>query len=276
MSDAGLIFYAGSTLLEGPRWSDELNLLLCVSIEQERIFLFNEKDQSIKTFQTHGQVGVALFHGKNKLIYAAYDGVFELDITTCEDRFLFHVNTDKSLRYNDGEYDPVGRLLLGTTGYQRFAKGENCLYSTQIDGTECRKIVDGTSISNGMAFSCDSRYLYFIDTPTKKVGRYHYDVQTGNCQFDKYVVEITGNGVPDGMCIDEDGNIYVAEWGGGRVCKWNPQTGECLKVYPVPVKNVSSCTIGGKNHDILYITTAKHDDGTASEFCAGGLFKIEL
>ena len=53
-NSAKLIFYAGSTLLEGPRWSDELNALLCVSIEQERIFLINEELQLVKTFKTHG------------------------------------------------------------------------------------------------------------------------------------------------------------------------------------------------------------------------------
>lgn len=276
MSSAELVFYSGSTLLEGPRWNDDLNSLLCVSIEQERIFLIDVDTQTIETFKTHGQVGFAVFKDCKKIIYAAYNGVYEVDITTKEEKFLFQANQNKTLRYNDGDFDPAGRLLLGTTGYKRFAKEENCLYSSKPDGSDLKIIVDKTSISNGIAFSPDSKYLYFIDTPTKKVGRYNYDISTGDCVFDKYVVEISGGGLPDGMCIDSDGYIYVAEWGGGRVCKWNPQTGECLKVYPVPVKNVSSCTIGGKNHDILYITTAKHDDGTASEFCAGGLFKIEL
>ena len=276
MNEAKLVFYVGSTLLEGPRWSDDLNALLCVSIEQERIFLIDEDGQFVKTFKTHGQVGFAVFKDKDTIIYAAYDGVYELDINTNKDKFLFQANTDKTLRYNDGDYDPKGRLLLGTTGYKRFAKEENCLYSTNIDGSGLKRIVESTSISNGIAFSPDTKYLYFIDTPTKKVGRYEYDVETGNCKFDKYVFEIEGDGVPDGMCIDKDGFLYVAEWGGYRVCKWDPESGKCLRKYPVPVKNVSSCTIGGKNHDILYITTAAHDDGTESEMIAGGLYKIYL
>ena len=276
MTEAKLVFYAGSTLLEGPRWNDELNSLLCVSIEQERIFLLNPEEQFVKTFRTHGQVGFAVFKDRGTVIYAAYDGVYELDIETGKDRFLFQANTDKTLRYNDGDFDPVGRLLLGTTGYKRFAAGENCLFSVTSDGDGLKKIVENTSISNGIAFSPDSKYMYFIDTPTQKVGRYNYDVQKGTCEFDKYVVVISGNGVPDGMCIDPDGNIYVAEWGGSCVRKWNPATGQCLKEYPVPVKNVSSCTIGGKNHDTLYITTGGVDDGTDSELVAGGLFRTSI
>lgn len=276
MNEAKLVFYAGSTLLEGPRWSNELSLLLCVSIEQERIFLIDEEGQFIRTFKTHGQVGFALFKDKETIIYAAYDGVYELDIATGKDKFLFQANTDKTLRYNDGDYAPNGRILLGTTGYKRFAQGENCLYSANADGTDIKKIIENTSISNGISFSPDNKYLYFIDTPTKKVYSYEYDLKTGTCRLDKHVVEITGSGVPDGMCIDKDGNIYVAEWGGFRVCKWNPMTGKCLEEYQVPVRNVSSCAIGGKNHDMLYITTAAHDDGTESEPAAGGLFKVKI
>ena len=276
MNEAKLVFYAGSTLLEGPRWNDELNSLLCVSIEQERIFLIDEDGQFVRTFNTHGQVGFALFKNRDSIIYASYEGVYELDIATGNDRFLFQANTDKTLRYNDGDYDPKGRILLGTTGYKRFAPGESCLYSSKNDGSDLKKIVENTSISNGIAFSPNSEYLYFIDSPTKKVGRYKYDVNTGSCEFDKYIVEITGNAVPDGMSIDSDGNIYVAEWGGFKVCKWNPETGECLKEYPVPVQNVSSCTLGGKDHKTLFITTAAHDDGTPSELAAGGLFKVKL
>ena len=276
VNEAQLVFYAGSTLLEGPRWSNELNALLCVSIEQERIFLIDEEGQFVRTFKTHGQVGFAVFKGGEKIIYAAYDGIYELDIASGKDEFLFQANSDKTLRYNDGDYDPAGRILMGTTGYKRFAPGENCLYSANMDGSDIKKIIEKTSISNGIAFSPDSRYLYFIDTPTKKVGRYTYDTRNGNCEFDKYIVEIDGDGVPDGMCADCDGNIYVAEWGGYRVRKWNPSTGKCLKEYSIPVKNVSSCTIGGKDRKTLFVTTAMHDDGTPSEFAAGGLFKMEL
>ena len=276
MNEAKLVFFAGSTLLEGPRWSDELNALLCVSIEQERIFLINEEEQFVKTFKTHGQVGFALFKDIETIIYASYEGVFELNIVSGCDKFLFQANADKTLRYNDGDYDPQKRILLGTTGYKRFAQGECSLYSANTDGSNLKKIIENISISNGIAFSPDAKYLYFIDTPTKKVGRYKYDANTGLCKFDKYIVEMIGDAVPDGMCIDNDGNIYVAEWGGAKVRKWDPTTGECLKEYFVPVRNVSSCTIGGKKHDTLFITTAFHDDESLNEFGAGGLFKVKL
>lgn len=261
-----LVFYAQSTLLEGPAFSRELNLLLCVSIEQERIFLINPDEQTVRTFKTRGQVGFAVFEDNNHIIYAAYEGVFRLNISTGEESFLYHLIDDPQIRYNDGKMDPKGRLLLGTTGYKCFKEKQNALYSH--DGNSAKVLVNGTSISNGIGFYRD--YLFFIDTPTRKVGRYIYD-GNGDATFDKYVVSIEGDGVPDGMDVDEQGNLYIAIWGGSRVEKYN-QSGKKIGELQVPALNVTSvCIVGEK----LYITTAMHDDGTPSESMAGGLFVAE-
>lgn len=37
-------------------------------------------------------------------------------------------------------------------------------------------------------------------------------------------------GLPDGMTIDEDDNLYICLYGGGSVIKVNPATGQLLKV----------------------------------------------
>jgi sugar lactone lactonase YvrE len=258
-----LVFYAQSTLLEGPTFNKDLNLVLCVSIEQERLFLINPDEQTVKTFKTRGQVGFAVFDGNDHIIYAAYEGVFRLNISTGEETFLYHLISDPQIRYNDGKKDPKGRLLLGTTGYKCFKEKQCALYSH--DGNTSKVLVSGTSISNGLGFF--KNYMFFIDTPTRKVGRYIYD-ENGNATFDKYIVSIDGMGDPDGMDIDEQGNLYIAIWGGSRVEKYN-QEGLKIGELSIPALNVSSvCIVGEK----LYITTAMHDDGTPSEPMAGGLF----
>ena len=125
-----------------------------------------------------------------------------------------------------------------------------------------------------MGWSLDGKTLYFIDTPTKKVGRYAYDTKTGEATFEAYVVEITDGSNPDGMCVGQDGMIWVAQYGGGKVCKWDPETGKKLEEIRMPVKNATSCCLGGKNLEYLYITTAK--DGETEEELAGGLFRVKL
>jgi hypothetical protein len=34
--------------------------------------------------------------------------------------------------------------------------------------------------------------MYFIDTPTKKVTQYKYNLSTGDIEFEKYIIEIDG------------------------------------------------------------------------------------
>lgn len=269
-----LVFYCNSTLLEGPRWDAKRNSLLCVSIEQSCIYEINTKTGKIRTFQTNGQVGCALLDNNDHIIAAAYNGLYQIDMNTGKSEFLIQLNTEKDLRYNDGILDAKGRVLVGTTGYNCSAPNRNCLYSW--DGQQIKKLVTGTTISNGIAFSKDNTKMYFVDTPTKKVGCYSYDIETGDSVFEKYVIEITDGGVPDGICMDDDGMLWTAEWGGSKVSKWNPATGEKTDEIVLPCLNVSSCCIGGEKKDTLFITTAKHDDGSMSEIMAGGLFAVKI
>lgn len=268
-----LVFYSGSTLLEGPVWDDERKAVFCVSIEQECIYHFSIETGSVKTFPTNGQVGCALLKDKDCIIAATYSGLYKIDISTGMSEFLIQLNQDTKLRYNDGILDSRGRVLVGTTGYNSLAKNKNCLYSW--DGQQIKKLVTETTISNGIGFSTDDKYMYFVDTPTQKVSRYFYDINTGNAKFDKDIIHIE-EGIPDGICVDVDDMLWVAQWNGSKVSKWNPYTGEKLLEIELPCKNVTSCCIGGEKKEYLFVTTAKHDDGTESEELAGGLFKIQI
>lgn len=269
-----LLFYAGATLLEGPSWNKRSNKLLFVSIEQKCIYLLNMNNGEIKTYIMNGQVGCALFQNEDYILAAEYTGIYKIHIETGEKQLMTQLNYNSKLRYNDGILDAKGRFLVGTTGYQCFTEFENCLYSW--DGKECKVLIDNVSISNGIDFSSDNQFMYFVDTPTKKVSRYFYDLDTGEIRFDKNVIYIQDGGVPDGICTDIDDMLWVAEWGGGKVSKWNPNTGEKILEIGLPCMNVSSCCIGGENNSYLFVTTAQHDDGSKSEGLAGGLFKIRI
>jgi sugar lactone lactonase YvrE len=84
--------------------------------------------------------------------------------------------------------------------------------------------------------------------------------------------------VPDGMCIDADGMLWVAIWGGSCVHRYHPQTGQLLAIIKVPAPHVTSVAFGGSNLQTLLITTAK--DGLSDEQLkvyplSGALFTLE-
>ena len=66
-------------------------------------------------------------------------------------------------------------------------------------------------------------------------------------------------GKPDGNTMDATGMVWMANWGGACVSKWNPHTGQMLQKIDIPAYNVTSVAFGGENLEDLYITTAsKH------------------
>ncbi len=63
-------------------------------------------------------------------------------------------------------------------------------------------------------------------------------------------------GQPDGATMDVDGCLWSAEYGGSRVVRYTPD-GRVDRTIQLPVTLVTSCTFGGGDRDILYITTAR-------------------
>ena len=188
--------------------------------------------------------------------------------------YLTQFESDVNLRYNDGRFDPVGRFLVGTKSEKDYfiektvMKGKLFSYYKGV----CRVLLNDLLISNGIGFSHNGDKMYFIDTPTKKVAQYEYNLDTGDVVFEKHIVNIDGEGWPDGMCVDLDGNIWVAEWEGSRVRKWDVCTGVVLDEIQLPCSRVTSCCLGGDGLRDLYITTAKSE----KDMLGGGLFKVTL
>lgn len=265
-----LVYYAGNQLLEGPVWSEKEQRLYFVSIEDEMIYRLNEETTEITSYPTNGPVGAAVLNKDGKIISAEKQGIYLINPETKERTYLMQANEDERQRYNDGKLDPNGRFLIGTMGYGETLEGEARLFI--IEDGEVRILLSDLTLSNGMGWTKDGRTFYHIDTPTKKVKQYDYDLANGTVSNGKTIVEITGNGSPDGMCVDVDEKIWVAEYGGKQICKWDPATGEKLLTIPMPVSNITSCCIGGENKAYLYITTAKEDD----EPLSGGLFKVKI
>ena len=67
----------------------------------------------------------------------------------------------------------------------------------------------------------------------------------------------TKNESPDGMCVDSEGMLWVAFWGGARVGRYDPVTGKQVVEITVPALHVTSCCFGGTDLQTLYITTAR-------------------
>lgn len=266
------MFYNRDSLLESPCWDALNQILYCVSIEQCLIYGINTITNEIISYPTEGQVGCVVVDKDGMLISAEKSGIYKINPKTKERKFLIQIESDEEMRYNDGKLDPKGRFLVGTKGYKEEKLGKGKLFS--FDGYNTKILIENITISNGIGFSISGNEMYFIDTPTKNVALYKYDMESGEAKFVKNIISISGGAYPDGMCVDLDGMIWVAEWEGGKVCKWDPNSGNKIDEIIMPCNRVTSCCLGGKNMEYLYITTAK--DFNKYEELSGGLFRVKI
>lgn len=278
MSELELVIDARATLGEGPSWDAKNQLLYWVDIRGKKVHIYDPKSNNSRSIDTGQQVGALVPRDSGGLILAMQQGFYALDVETGELTGI--ADPEEHLpnnRFNDGKCDAAGRFWAGTMDNDEVAT-TGALYCLEKDLT-VRKIFDQVGISNGIAWESDNKTMYYIDTPTRQVVAFDFDLDSGTLSNKRVVVHFPeGEGFPDGMTIDAEEMIWVAHWGGYQLSRWNPRTGEKLESIPVPAANVSSCVFGGENLDELYITTARKglDEDTLSKYPhTGGVFRLK-
>jgi sugar lactone lactonase YvrE len=154
-------------------------------------------------------------------------------------------------RSNDAKADPAGRIIFGATVADDDHPAEGALFC--YDDGEVSCLQENTKIANGMAWSADETKFYFSDSLEHAVFVYDYDKQSGNIS-NRRILFTVENGVPDGMCIDADDNLWLAVWGGNRIEKRDGRNGELLALVEVPAIQTSSCCF--TEEKTLFITSA--------------------
>jgi sugar lactone lactonase YvrE len=159
-------------------------------------------------------------------------------------------------RMNDGKCDSAGRFWAGTMS-QRRTPGAGSLYRLDADGTLTR-VVEGATISNGLAWSPDDATLYYIDSEADGIDAFDFDAAAGAVANRRRLLDLDRElGEGDGMTVDSVGNLWVACLGGASVRCFSPD-GVLQEVIELPVSYVTSCAFGGDDLGDLYITTSRH------------------
>ena len=151
------------------------------------------------------------------------------------------VKSDDSIYFTDPPYGiKKEEEELGFYGIYRWDNGNLTLLNKEMVRP------------NGIAFSPDEKKLYVSDS--EKLHILVFDVKPdGTLSEGKVFAELPGStdkGVPDGMKVDNKGNVYCT--GSGGVWIFSP-TGKLLNKISVPEK-ATNLAWGNQNYQTLYIT----------------------
>jgi sugar lactone lactonase YvrE len=271
---AELVVDAAATLGEGPLWDDSEGCVWWVDILGRAIHRTDPESGANRRFPIGPMPGSLGLRASGGLIAAVDDGFAGFDGASGELETLVPIDADDpAMRMNDGKVDPAGRFWAGTTDMDH-RPGLGTLFRLDPDLT-ATPMVREVTISNGLDWTLDERTMYFIDTPTRRVDAFDFDVASGALANRRPAITIRdGAGSPDGMTLDADGFLWVALWGGWAVERYAPDGRLDMRVE-VPVAQASSCVFGGPGFQTLFITTARkgHPPGpVAGQPHAGGLF----
>ncbi len=244
---------------EGPLWHSGRQSFFWVDIEKGNLFEYHGATGVTSTRNFPHRLAVVLEGKDGNLILGLDRRLARFDLETEELEWLCGVEEGLPLhRFNDGKVDPKGRIWIGTLS-TLFTEGAGSLYRVGRDLQPIARLSNLT-ICNGMAWTEDKKTFYFIDTPTRQVREFDFDLESGQIEFRRVAVEVPAElGFPDGMCIDRDGMLWIGHYGGSGVFRWNPKTGQLLVKIELPVPHVTSCCFGGENLDTLLITTAQEN-----------------
>lgn len=264
---------AGAELGERPIWDDRTGELVWVDILAGIVHRQTPGggDRPISLATTVGAVGLRAGGG---YVCAAGTTFLLLDEDGLPSEPPISLPTDcGAVAFNDGAVDAAGRFWAGTSSLTG-DRDAAALYCLEPDGS-VRTVFTGVTESNGLAWSPDSRTLYYVDSGDQDVSAWDFDPVTGIPSNERVFVSITtADGTPDGLTIDAAGNLWVALWEGSAVRCYSP-SGLLLESLAVPVSRVTCVGFGGENLTDLYVTTAWEGATPAeraSEPLAGHLF----
>lgn len=203
-----------------------------------------------------------------------YAVAYENGFGFVEDGVLLPIDTflsDPNYRMNDAKCDARGRLWAGSC-HNDFTTGLGKLH--RWDGQASNKVMaENLALPNGLGWNRENTLMYLADSISQKILVSDFDLADDFLPSFREFATID-SGFPDGLAIDNEGCIWLAVWGAGRIIRISPQ-GKIIAEHHFPVSQASSCAFGADG--TLYVTSARKElseSELAKQPLAGSLFTL--
>ena len=243
----------GGRYFEGPRWHDgrlwfvdcmERTLLSLSPGGERRLHATFEDDTPCGTgILADGRLVILTMHRKRLMTYA--DGKLSL---------YADLSGVAAGAIDDMIIDGLGRAYVGDLGFDmppppdRGAPGRIIL--VMPDGA-ARVVADGLRFPNGIAVSADHRRLVVAEMDGECLADYRI-APNGDLAFQGRFGSIKS---PDGICLDQQGAVWVASFEEGAFIRVDPAGNELQRIE-APGRRALACVLGGEKRQTLYCLSA--------------------
>lgn len=148
-------------------------------------------------------------------------------------------------------FDRSGRLYVTDSG--NWKKHNGYLLCFEPDGRG-RRIGGPFGYANGLALTSDEQTLFMVESDTDCV--YRFELTRGGelARQETYVASV--GRLPDGLALDEDGNLYVACYASDEIWKVSRSGEKTLLAWDhhaIQLSRPTNLAWGGENADWLYV-----------------------
>lgn len=251
------------SIAETPIWDERIGKLYWTDLFPGDVHRYDPKTGEDEKFVTGGIIGSAIpCESLDHILVNLETGAFLLDLATGEMKLVADPeNGNVKNRYNDSRCDARGRLFMssvaktyGTDDYTPDQLG--ALYMIDTDGT-VSTVVDGIQQYNTMVWTSDNKTMLVADTYHEKILAFDYDLDKGPVSGPREVIDFSGKqGMPDGVSIDVEDNIYVCHWS-GVISMWDKNFNH-VKDIPFPVEQIACGGFGGEDMKDFYVASAAY------------------
>jgi gluconolactonase len=176
---------------------------------------------------------------------------------------------------NDLTLDPKGGFYFTDPGGSSLQNPIGTVHYVDVQG-KTHLVAEGLAFPNGIALRPDGKTLLVGESNHNRILSYNLIApgKAGPLRVFANLPTKEGEQIanePDGICLDREGNLYVAHYGMRQVQVLSPE-GKLLRRYASGNLTTSNVAFGGPRMDQLYITGALGEEKTTR----GGLFRLDL
>lgn len=266
--------YTGCRWSEGPVWFGDGRYLLWSDIPNNRILRWDEETGRVGVYRrpadfangnTRDRRGrlVTCEHGGRRVTRTEHDGTVTVLMDRWQGRRLNSPNdvivkSDGSVWFSD----PLFGILGDYEGNRAESETHAAVYRIDGESGEPSLIADNILGPNGLAFSPDERVLYIVESrgqPHRKILAYDVAADGRSISGKRTLVDAGPGGTPDGLRVDEDGNLWCG-WGMGSaaldgVMVFAPD-GTPIGRIALPERCANVC-FGGAKRNRLFMAAAQ-------------------